>query len=210
MGGGRPVAPLLLPTPCASPSGNTPENHLRKKPGRKRVTDLGIIVEHGLLATGGELLPTPRASDYKRNASPSELGRKDPALTALPGLLPTPRATDGAKGGPNMRGSSGDPMLPSVAYQSSEAGDWGKYTEAIERWEALTRPAPVPVQEGRGGKKVLAPAFAEWVMGWDEGHATDPEIGLSRANQLKVIGNGVVPAQGAEAIKQLVTSLLPG
>lgn len=50
----------LLPTPVAQPSGNTPSEHLRKKPGRERVTDLAIIVENNLLPTGG-LLPTPQA-----------------------------------------------------------------------------------------------------------------------------------------------------
>lgn len=134
--------------------------------------------------------------------------RKDPSLGCIPSLLPTPRATDGAKGGPNMRGSSGDPMLPTVAYRSGYSGDWGKYTDAIRRWEALTRPAPTPVQEGRGGRLVLAPAFSEWMMGWAPGLATDPEIGLTRTKQLMVIGNGVVPAAGAEAISQLVPRLL--
>lgn len=50
----------LLPTPVAQPSGNSPTEHLRKKPGRDRVTDLAIIVENNLLPTGG-LLPTPQA-----------------------------------------------------------------------------------------------------------------------------------------------------
>ena len=47
----------LLPTPVAQPSGNTPEEHLRKKPGRTRVTDLAILTENGLLPTGGRTLP---------------------------------------------------------------------------------------------------------------------------------------------------------
>jgi DNA (cytosine-5)-methyltransferase 1 len=63
-GGDSAVSPVdLLPTPCAHQSGNTPENHLAKKPGRKVVTDLAILVENGLLETGGALLPTPAASD---------------------------------------------------------------------------------------------------------------------------------------------------
>jgi hypothetical protein len=52
------VEHLLLPTPAASDSGNTPANHLGKKPGRRRVTSLKVIVEHGLLLTGG-LMPPP-------------------------------------------------------------------------------------------------------------------------------------------------------
>lgn len=57
----------LLPTPVAQPSGNSPSEHLRKKPGRERVTDLAIIVENNLLPTGG-LLPTPQAADAPRSS----------------------------------------------------------------------------------------------------------------------------------------------
>jgi DNA (cytosine-5)-methyltransferase 1 len=32
-------------------------------------------------------------------------------------LFPSPRASDGTKGGPNMRGSSGDLMLPSAVMR---------------------------------------------------------------------------------------------
>lgn len=48
----------LLPTPVAQPSGNSPEEHLRKKPGRTVVTDLAILMENGLLPTGGRI-PKP-------------------------------------------------------------------------------------------------------------------------------------------------------
>jgi hypothetical protein len=47
----------LLPTVAAHDSGNTPENHLRKKPGRSQVTSLQVIVEHGLITTGGRTVP---------------------------------------------------------------------------------------------------------------------------------------------------------
>ncbi|ORL77814.1 hypothetical protein A5N75_08260 [Prescottella equi] len=56
-------AVTVLPTPVAQPSGNSPEAHLRKKPGRTQVTDLSIIVENGLLGSGGKVLPSPKASD---------------------------------------------------------------------------------------------------------------------------------------------------
>lgn len=58
----------LLPTPVAQPSGNSPSEHLRKKPGRERVTDLAIIVENDLLPTGG-LLPTPQAVNASRSST---------------------------------------------------------------------------------------------------------------------------------------------
>lgn len=64
----------LLPTPVAQPSGNTPENHLRKKPGRQVVTDLSILVENDLIKTGGKLLPTPKAGDGEMH-TPMTSGR---------------------------------------------------------------------------------------------------------------------------------------
>lgn len=50
-----PAAIALLPTPAANDSHNSPEVHLRKKPGRSQVTSLQIIAEHGLFPTGGRL-----------------------------------------------------------------------------------------------------------------------------------------------------------
>jgi hypothetical protein len=49
------VEMTLLPTPAAHDSGNTPQNHLRKKPGRVQVTSLQVIADHGLYPTGGRL-----------------------------------------------------------------------------------------------------------------------------------------------------------
>jgi DNA (cytosine-5)-methyltransferase 1 len=90
--GGRADAPLtLLPTPVAQPSGNTPENHLRKKPGRSVVTDLAILVENDLMKTGGRLLPTPTTMPDTGNGHARNLG-------AEVKLLPTPAAADGSGG----------------------------------------------------------------------------------------------------------------
>ena len=88
-----------LPTPVAQPSGNSPEDHLRKKPGRSTVTDLAIVVENGLLITGGKVLPTPKASDFKDKTSPVDAQRKSPALTAVSVHFPTPTASDATGGG---------------------------------------------------------------------------------------------------------------
>ena len=85
----------MLPTPVAQPSGNSPEAHLQKKPGRERVTDLAIIVENGLLATGG-LLPTPQAT----NATASSTGYGANLHEVARDLLPTPSASDAIMGLP--------------------------------------------------------------------------------------------------------------
>lgn len=55
--GGKSLPDTLLPTPAAHDSGNTPEGHLRKKPGRTQVTSLQVIADHGLIPTGGRTSP---------------------------------------------------------------------------------------------------------------------------------------------------------
>lgn len=42
------------------------------------------------------------------------------------------------------------------------------------------------------------------MMGLPGGHVTDPQIGLTRAQQLKALGNGVVPQQAALALRMLL------
>lgn len=51
----------------------------------------------------------------------------------------------------------------------------------------------------------LNPKFVEYMMGLPEGWVTD--CGLSRAQQLKMLGNGVVPQQAEYAIKTIMESL---
>ena len=152
------------------------------------------------------LLPTPRPHfgggggfDTKRATRP---GAGGPTLADAI-LLPTPRATDGTKGGPNQRGSSGDLMLPAAVQPER----WGKYADAVARWEAITRPAPEPAEIGPRGGQRLAPAFVEWMMGLPADHITDPALRLSRNGQLKLGGNGVVPQQAEFAIRGLLTDV---
>ena len=240
-GGAPESVALLLPTPVAHPSANTPENHLRKKPGRVRVTDLQILVENGLLATGGELLPTPSVADAEgghatRSGTRSHelllpgvaraYGNGDllPTPTArdgkgsnpnrdggmdLPGaLLPTPAAADGDRGADfaraNRDGSGGDDFVTTVARATREPGTrWGKYEPAIRRWEERTRPAPAPTEPNAKGNPRLAPPFPEWMQGWPAGWVTAVP-GVSRNDQLRLIGNGVCPQQAIAALRWLI------
>jgi DNA (cytosine-5)-methyltransferase 1 len=83
--------------------------------------------------------------------------------------------------------------------------EWGDYGPAIARWEhVIGRPAPSPTEPGRTGNPRLAPRFVEWMMGLPDGHVTDPAIGISRNDQLKALGNGVVPQQAALALDVLL------
>ena len=113
-------------------------------------------------------------------------------------LLPTPTSErpDGCKSAQFANGRD-------AFYGIVENDKWGEYSPAITRWEQiLGRAAPSPTQPGRTGKPALSPRFVEWMMGLPEGWATDIEI--SRAKQLRALGNGVVPQQAARAIKHLV------
>ena len=69
----------------------------------------------------------------------------------------------------------------------------------------MGRPAPAPTNgDGKGGNHRLSARFVEWLMGLPAGHVTDPAIGLTRNEQLKALGNGVVPPQAALALTHLL------
>ncbi|MFI7678544.1 DNA cytosine methyltransferase [Actinophytocola sp. NPDC049390] len=158
-------------------------------------------------AGGLSLLPTPTARDWKgRNQRDDE--------TCLPGavfpLLPTPTVGNVTGGNLTRSGARSDePLLPGVVAQATqgEAVDWQEYEPAIRRWESvLGRPAPYPATRGpRGGVKV-APAFGEWLMGLPAGWISEVP-GLSINEQLKLVGNGVVPQQAEHAIRWLVDQI---
>jgi DNA (cytosine-5)-methyltransferase 1 len=126
-------------------------------------------------------------------------GRHEPANPGDPSLnlLPTPKASDGPHGGPNQRDTQGRYYLPGMAVRLDR--DWVSldgvdYGPAIRRWEGVVgRRAPEPTEPGTRGNRRLSPAFAEWLMGLDAGHVTG--LGLKRPDELKIIGNGVVPQQ---------------
>lgn len=79
--------------------------------------------------------------------------------------------------------------------------DWGRFAPAVARWEAVTgRRAPWATDD----RNRLSPAFVEWLMGLPAGHVTDVP-GLTRTQQLKALGNGVVPQQAEAAIRLLAS-----
>ena len=179
-GTGEPDAAAVGADPRPGPSGDTP---------------------------GLTLLPTPMTSYSSRDVEtwraqrPAGNGNVREAVGDLAivaeQILPTPRATDGTKGGPNRAGSSGD-LMPTSAVQSER---FGPYAPAIQRWEqVLGRPAPDPTEPGKNRPR-LAAKFVEFLMGLPDGHVTG--VGLTRNQELKALGNGVVPQQGAAALAHL-------
>lgn len=162
----------------------------------------GAAGDRGEASAGRQLMPTPEAALALRG------GAMDPARRRAAGssvsladavhVLPTVTASEHT--GPGHAGE-GAPNLRTVA---AEPGAFGRYQEAIDWWaDVLGRPAPSPTEQGPRGGRRLSAAFAEWMMGLPEGHVTGTP-GLSRAQQLRMLGNGVVPQQAAMAIQCLV------
>lgn len=144
---------------------------------------------------------------WPADADPAHLGhqRTGGARDRRPGSAhsghPVAHAEGVGHGHARQEGIGGVP----AAAVGGDPLDWGPYEPAITRWERVTgRPAPVPTEPGRTGQPRLSPAFVEWLMGLPEGHVIGPEIGLTRNQQLRALGNGVVPQQGAMALRMLL------
>ena len=89
-------------------------------------------------------------------------------------------------------------MLPSAA-QSMDT-----YRDAIARAEqAVGRAAPEALELSRRGAPQLSARFVEWLMMLPDGWVTGVS-GLSRREQLRALGNGVVPAQAAAALRAFI------
>lgn len=159
-------------------------------------------------------LPTPLSRDYKDGSADSVRDGKvsvDTVSRAIFGsgevLLPTTR-TSMANGSNANEVAAGDPKKRIENTVLTDEMSWGKFEPAIRRWELiLGRPAPAPTKpDGKDGSHRLSSMFTEWMMGLPEGWITGH--GLSRAEELKMAGNGVVPQQAEYALRILLADFL--
>lgn len=212
----------LLPTPqVADGTGG------HKVRGGTRPSELLL---HGVAAAlhADALLPTPTSRDHKDTGDLSQMPINSIVPRVVQDLFPTPRAADGAGGGLPVEphphhGQPGNPGHPGPTTDTDHSADheqwprpelgdgskvdWGIYGPAITRWEQrIGRAAPPPTELSRKGSPVLSAAFTEFLMGLPAGHVTDVP-GISRADMLKCLGNGVVPLQAQLALDMLLPLL---
>lgn len=90
---------------------------------------------------------------------------------------------------------------------------WGDTAPAILTWAVLTNRNPPPIVIDHADKALhprfpetraaTNPEFIEWMMGLPEGWVTGVP-GLRRTQQVKALGNGVIPLQAAAALRCLL------
>lgn len=195
----------LLPTP------NTMEHREIKSP--EQIAELKERSPGGYRnlreSVVNELLPTPIVRDYKDGSAAQTRDGKvstDTVARAIFNsgeveLMGTPR-TSSANGATPKQIDAGAPKAR--IEDQVLTTNWGKFEPAIRRWEAvLGRPAPAPTKsDGKDGSHRLSSKFTEWMMGLPDGWITD--VGLTRVEELKACGNGVVPQQAELALRVLL------
>lgn len=145
--------------------------------------------------SGVTLLPTPTASDTN-GAGSHGAGGLDLRTTVA--LLPPPRTANNENRQSETHAGARGNFHGLLTGQVS----WGEYAAAISRWENIHGTVPEPTEPGTKRPR-LNPAFVEWMMGLPAGWVTDVP-GLTRNQQLKLLGNGVVPQQAAAALRHLL------
>ncbi|MFE6975484.1 DNA cytosine methyltransferase [Streptomyces sp. NPDC057682] len=138
--------------------------------------------------------------------------RRDPAAGAparVLSLVPTPAARDWRSGASNLLDRNARPLNEFVVNRLPYSEHWVStdgidYGPAIRRWEQITgRAAPCPTEPGTRGNRRLSPLFTEWLMGLPAGWVTAVP-GIPRKEQLRILGNGVIPRQAHYAYAQLL------
>ena len=197
-----------FPTPAAS---DTTGARKTRPNGYKALKDMPLLLEKA----GARLMPTPNTMDnlparegdaverqlrrgQGREASRrSTMGnlREDILLTVEPGRY-------------DVDNSKVDKREHAPEWQPFNVTEWGVYAEAVARWTISTgNLPPAPVQPNRNGNPQLTAEFPAWLMGLPAGYLTDPDIGLTRTEAIKLAGNGVVP-QAALVAYSLILSRL--
>lgn len=193
---------ILLPTPKALDGikGNLKSSQERIDSGNQ--VDLPNVAIDLISDGGGSCCQPQQPATGKAQTCQSQ--EQHQAMASQP-LLPTTRRSMGNASQPEV--AAGDPKKRIENTVLLGSITWGKFAPAIERWEnVLGRPAPAPTKpDGRDGAHRLSSEFTEWMMGLPAGWVTD--CGLTRNEELKACGNGVVPQQAELALRFLLQGI---
>ena len=192
---------ILMPTPKAldGVKGNLKTSEERLESGHQ--VDLPNIVLD-LIDGGGSCCQPPQPATGKAQTTAVQEAHQ---VAVSPPLLPTTRRSMGNASQPEV--AAGDPKKRIENTVLLNEITWGKFEPAIRRWEnVLGRPAPAPTKpDGRDGAHRLSSEFTEWMMGLPAGWVTG--CGLTRNEELKACGNGVVPQQAELALRILLEGI---
>lgn len=173
----RRKSPALRSVPALLPTPNTMDN-LPARSGEARERQLRRGGEDSRRSTMGNL-----REDIVLTVDPLAFVRDNPA----------PTTHDLAN---VVTGREWDPF---------NSAEWGRYALAIARWTLVTgHLPPAPLELNKAGNPWLTAEFPAWLMGLEPGYLTDPAIGLTRAEAIKLAGNGVVPHAAAAAFAAIM------
>jgi DNA (cytosine-5)-methyltransferase 1 len=163
------------------------DQHGRRDDARRAVTVASPVADtRGVSGEPGRIAAPRQAA----------IGRARRELAGRDGTPPADTDRDPVREQPVSLARGSDPAIPRLTV-------WGPYGPAVDRWgRVLGRVAPAPTETSPKGSQRLSPAFVEWMMGLPLGHVTAVP-GLSRNDQLKALGNGVVPQQAEAALRML-------
>ena len=206
-------ASVNLPTPTASDIYTGNFSSKQHSEGSLHSVSLAQIVNRP------DLLPTPNTMEHREIKTPeqiAELKAKSPGgyrnlresvVNEMP-VFPTPIVRDYKDGQAEVlrNGKVQTDTVGRAIMNSGEVSEnrWGKFEPAVRVWEQeIGREAPSPTKpDGKEGAHRLSSKFTEWMMGLPEGWITD--VGLTRNEELKLAGNGVVPQQAELALRLLL------
>lgn len=146
--------------------------------------------------------PLPHPARLRRRAGRGEPGPSESTArhdrTLPPDHRPHPERADWLGG---MEARTRDLVVADRRHTRR----WGRYADAIARWEHITgRAAPAPTILNDTPRPRPAPEFVEWLMGLPRGWVTDPPELLTANQHLAALGNGVQPMQAIEALQMLM------
>jgi len=194
-------ATKLLGTPRAT-AANSSSKQVELGAPKSRLEDQVLLPTPTVFHTTMHDEPIDYFLEREARSSTGQIG-KSLGVALRMELLRTPAASEAERGHqpPDVARARGGQVT--LSGQAS-FDDWRKFGPAIERWEKVTGlPAPKPtLPDGKDGNERLNPEFAEWMMGLPKGWITGS--GLSRKDELKACGNGVVPQQAEMALNLLL------